>query len=802
MNSWQNTIENKLYSFGKLIASKPLYFLLLSIVVVIPIVLNLSKIKIDTTIESFLHKDDKALIDYNNFKHQFGKDDKIVVSIESKDVFSEKTLSKLQKLHKELESNTPFLDQIDSLVNVRDTKGINDELIVDDFLAKFPQTTEEREALRNRAKENILYQDLILSKDNTITNIVLTLQTYQTKELLEGDLLNGFEDQNKEETPKEFITQEQITKAIFSISNIVKKYESEDFKTHIVGSSVVDAYIKSIMQEDVKKFMRIIIVIIAIILFILFRRVYAVIIPLITVILSVLVTIGFMAFLDVPLKMTTQILPSFLLAIGVGATIHFLSIFTKELNKTGDKKEAIAYTFNHSGLPIILTSITTSVGLFSFYFSENLPISDLGMFASIGVMAALFFTLIFLPALLSILPIKPKDTSNNKIENTIDTILKTIAAFSVRNATKIVVVSLIIVLTSLLLSSQLKFSHNNLKWLPSDYETRISTEFLDKKMNGTVTAEAIVDTGKTNGVQEYEVLKKIESFQNYALSLQSDKYFVGKAWSVVEVLKETNKALHNNDKNHYTIPKDQALISQELFLFENSGSDDLEELVDSQFSKARITIKVPWIDAVHYDELLNKLQSNLTNSFKDSATITVTGIAPIFSKTINAAINSSATSYMIAFGVITLMMIFLVSNVKLGLISMIPNLSPIIFILSIMYIFNMPLDMFTMLIGSIAIGIVVDDTIHFMHNFKRYYLESGDIAQSVEKTLSSTGRAIFVTTIVLSLGFLVYTFATLGHLANFGVLSSITICMALVADFFLAPALMTLLAKKILGDKK
>lgn len=802
MKDWQHKIENKLYHLGHKIYTYKYLVLVLCIAFVIALGLNLKKLTMDTSIEGFLHTNDKDLIAYESFKEQFGKDDKVVVTIEAKDtIFTHSILASIKKLHDELSKNVPNIDKIDSLSNIRDTVGKDGELIVADFLDKLPITDTNLAEYKQRASEKYIYENMVISKDTKLTNIIITLNAYKKQDIATNDLLANFATTN-EQTKREKLSDSDILVSIQKIQEIAKAYNSDEIKIHIVGSPVVDAYLKKMMQDDIKKFVKIILLVIAIFLFVLFRRVFAVVLPLITIVLSVVATISFMAMFDVPIKMPTQIVPSFLLAVGIGACVHFLAIFVKEYNHTKDKREAIAYTFRHSALAIIMTSLTTMAGLISFYFSKIAPISDLGIFATLGVFVALVFTLTMLPALLAIIPIKPKDMTHNKLEKVVDKILLSISHLAITKAKEIVIASALIVVVSLIVASKLEFSHNTLKWLPQEYEVRKSTEQIDTQMRGTVTIEMIVDTKKTNGLYEIPILKGLESFQSYAMSINTNSYFVGKAWSIVEVLKETNQALHDNDKTYYTIPDNANLIAQELFLFENSGSDDLEDVVDSDFSKARVTIKVPWIDATKYTALLDDLETKANEIFKDKATITITGIAPIFNKTINQSILSSGYSYILAFAIICAMMILLLSDIKLGLVSMIPNISPIIFGLSVMYVFDMPLDMFTMLIGSIAIGIAVDDTIHFMHNFKRSYYHTGSVEESITTTLTNTGRAMFVTSIVLSAGFLVYTLANMGNLVNFGILSAVVIMMALVADFLLSPALVVLFAKQLFKDKK
>jgi predicted RND superfamily exporter protein len=203
-----------------------------------------------------------------------------------------------------------------------------------------------------------------------------------------------------------------------------------------------------------------------------------------------------MAWAGVAFKLPTQIVPSLLLAVSVGATVHILSIFFDRFNESGDKKEALSYTLGHSGLAIAMTSITTAIGVGSFAGSEVAPISDLGVFASLGVMVSLVLTLTLLPALLAITKLKPRARAT---AGRLDNIMKRVATIPVNHTKTVLVGSSIIVAIALIASLQVRLSHNPLKWFQPDNMTRVSTETIDAKMNGTVTIEVVVDTGKENG---------------------------------------------------------------------------------------------------------------------------------------------------------------------------------------------------------------------------------------------------------------------------------------------------------------
>jgi predicted RND superfamily exporter protein len=287
----------------------------------------------------------------------------------------------------------------------------------------------------------------------------------------------------------------------------------------------------------------------------------------------------------------------------------------------------------------------------------------------------------------------------------------------------------------------------------------------------------------------------MDELRRRSSSLQVDQIVVGKVISLVDVAKETNQALHENRSDFYTIPESRELVAQELLLFENSGSDDLEDLVDSQFSRARMTIKVSMADAIHFESFIDRIDVIFRETLGDDVDYSFTGLMVILGGTMNAMMRSMVKAYLIAFAIITPMLILLIGRVRMGLIAMIPNLAPIIVILGLMGWTGLPIDAFTLLIGSIAIGLAVDDTIHFMHHFRSNFESTGDVKESIQMTLRSTGQALLYTSVVLAAGFFIYTFASMRNLLNFGFLTGLTIILAFLADLILAPALLTLVVR-------
>lgn len=802
MKRIRQALEKRMEAMGYFIHDRRYWVLVVMLLMMAALFSQLPKITVDTSNEGFLHESDPILKQYNDFRAQYGREEMIMLSIEAPDIFDLAFLQKLKQLHDELKANVPYLDDITSLINARNTRGEGDTLIVEDLLENWPQSAQELEAIKQRAMSSTTYRNFILSPDAKVTTVVIQTQAYSTAGQDDQDLMAGFEDTAAQTPAKSsgkpvFLTDAENSEAVAAVRQAVAKYQGPEFKVHMAGAPVVVDILKASMQKDMRMFTQLALLIIIVVLFFLFRRLSGVLLPLVVVILTVVSSISMMAATGVPIKLPTQILPSLLLAVGVAASVHLLAMFFQHFQTGEDKRAAIAHAMGHSGLAIVMTSLTTAAGLASFAASEVSPIAGLGQFASFGVLVSLLYSLVLMPALIAIFPIKHKgaqhETANHPL---MDKFLEKLGHYSVVHAKTIVISGSVILVLALVSLLNIQFKHNPLTWMPTEWEVRQATEFVDARMGGSTTVEVVVNTGAENGLYEPDVMNKIQQLHQATEGMSYQHTQINKVASVLDILKESNRALNSNDEKFYSVPQERAVIAQELFLFENSGSDDLEDFVDSQFQQARITMKGPWVDAGTSAGLIRQIMQQVTQVLGEDVTAYVTGMGTLFTRTMDAAISSTRTSYLIAVVVICFMMILLLGDIKLGLVSMIPNLLPIMVALGVMAALNVPLDMFTMLVGSIAIGLAVDDTIHFMHNFRRYHQHHEDVDEAVRMTLHTTGRAIVVTTIVLCLGFFVFMVGDMNSVFRFGALVGSTILMALLADLLLAPALMQLMYGK------
>ncbi len=779
----------------------------LMLLITAAILTQLPKVGLDTSNESYFHEDDPTLGDYDAFREQFGREDTVVVAATPPDVFDRAFLEKLTAFHRALEERVPYVDEVTSLANVRHTRGEGDQLIVEDLLKEIPESPEGLRRLRDRVLSSSLYPNFLISEDGGLTIVVVKTLAY-SPETDEEELLEGFDEGQAPGTTPEGEARVPLTTGenravVQAVEAVVAEFDGPDFPLHVTGGAVFSEFFATTMGRDIAKFLLMAFGAVGLLLLILFRRFTGVLLPMLVVFLALLTTVGLMAASGVLFTLPTMILPRFLLAVGVATSVHLLVVFFRHHREHGDREAAIAYALGHSGLPIVMTGLTTAAGMLSFVVAEMAPVAHLGIFAAIGMLIVLVYTLIFLPSLLAVWPVRREARFGGKrYWQGFDRLLTAIADFTAARPWSIVIVGAAILVLAIGGLFRLKLTQNFLLWLPETLDLRVSTELIDGALKGIDRLEVIVDTGEENGLYEPEIMNDIEALARYAEDYRHEdgRRFVGKTHSVVDILKETHQALNGNDPEFYAVPQDRRLIAQELLLFENSGSDDLENVVDSLFSKARLTINVPNDDGAVYVKFVEEVEAEAARLLEGRADVVVTGTLNLFTSMIHAMSRSIMKSYAIAAVVITLMMMMLVGSVRLGLLSMVANFFPILVTMGIVMGFaGIDLDISSLMLGSIVLGLAVDDTIHFFHNFRRYYGESGDAPDAVRQTLLTSGRAMLFTTLVLVTGFWLFMFSTLKNNFNFGLLTGLTLIFALAADFLLAPALLILVTRTRYG---
>lgn len=785
------------------------------------LVIQLPQLTFDVTIEGQFQRDDPSHQNYIEFKQQYGDDTAILIGIQSQNIFTQPFLQKLQQLHNELENETPYLDKITSLINVNSIRSEGEQLIVQDLMEEWPQTEQELQQFKEYVLNYPAYQNILISEDGTYTAIYLIPDVRalegETDFLADEDeaaapleeqpsllskilslfVINEKSDPEKLITAKMTLTNAQRVEMVETVKGITERYNSEDFSIFLTGNPVILKDHLALVERTLPKTILGTTLGILIIMFLIFRRFVPVLLTILVVILSLVSVFSFMSIFNIPVRTSTQVFPPIILAAGICDAIHLFTIFFQWYKQKSAKKSVLASVMRHSGLAMLFTSLTTMGGFLAFSLSDLAGIAELGVSAAVGVFMALFYTYLLIPAMLALLPMSPKQRTTGSLmslqEGFWEKGIKRLALFSTRQPVMILGIAAVIAIIAVIGATQIQMSFNILTWFPKSSPIEADAYRADDAFKGVSALEIVIDTGQENGLFDPEIMNRIEQAQEFAEGFTTEKVWVGKTMSIVDTLKQINKVLNENRNEFYTIPQDRTAIAQELLLFEMGGWEDLEDIVDGLFSQARLTLKVPWLNGIDFVPFREEIEQEFVRIFEDQADIYLTGAVDLTVRSVWGLINSFTSSYLLAGTTITLLLILLTGSLRIGLVGMIPNFFPILVVLGLMGFWGLPITAFTVLLGGIALGLAVDDTVHFLHNFRRNFHQTRNVLASVTETIQTTGRALFFTTVSIGLGFFVFLSADMCVLRTFGVLTGLTIIIALLADLTITPALMTLM---------
>lgn len=773
---------------GGYVYDHPWRFLLVIALLVAGLSSQIGRLYFETRLEEYLQPDDPVRVGYNTFREQYGRDEIILVAFQPPEVFDLNFLTRLRDLQLDLEDNLPYLDEATSLVNARQTRAVGDTLIVDDFLQDWPETQAELQELRAAALDNPFYRNSYLSANGRTTGLVLQLETYNP-EGMEVGVLDGFTDENGVEA--KYLTSDQTSELIAELERILSQHSFPDTQVAMSGNPIVSTKIQSYIGQDMFRFSGLAILLIGVLLFGLFRRLSGLFLPLICVVLAQLSTLGAMGATGSYIDGVNQMIPSFILAVGVGYAVHIIAIAFQRLDAGASKRDAVVHALEHSGTAVLMAGLTTTGGIASFVASEITSVRSVGTFIPTGVLFSVFFALVFLPAALSVCPIRPRASGTSRADARIEAGLAACGRLGVRHPGAVTLVSLAVVATAASGAWWLSSDYDPLDWLPRNDKTRTDILFVDRELGGATNIEVVVDTGRENGLHDPKTLEHIEAIQEHVLTTGHPDFDMVKATSLIDVSKEVHRALNRGETEYYKIPEDPILLAQELLLFETSGSDDLEDLVDSTFREARISFKGEWAGSNAYRNYIVD-QKPVLERLAGDLDFYISGTFYLSSRLITLIHETATRSYSIAFLLITPLMMLFIGSLRIGLISMVPNLAPILMVVGLMGWIGIAVDFLTLMVAGVALALVVDDTIHILNGFRRDFADCGDVEEAVIRTMRTTGRALLLTTLVLVGGFALFAAARMINVNVFGLLTATVVFLAFVLDLFLSPALLAL----------
>lgn len=795
---YKSKVEKGFYYLGIKVIRYRWAILLMTVVVAGLAVTQLPKLSIATSVESVFASHDQRLADYQRFRSQFGRDEEIVLLISSSDIFSLEFLTTLKQFHEDLKNSLPLLKEVSSLASAPYIEPVDSGVRVGDFLDNLPQTEQEAKLYKKRGSAYPGYKNLYFTPDGKHTIVVIKTQAVSAL-TSDGLRLRGYArgvagaQAHPDSEGQQSISQVENIAVIGIVEAVIKQYQAPDFSIAFSGTPVHQYHVEPMVRSNMKKMFIMILLVPVLLMPVLFGRGTGAFLPQVTAILGLVVALGLMALLSIRFSLTSSMLPSILLSIGLTAPIHFLVVYYKYQRRVGKFRGLIA-TMKHSGFPITMTSITTVAGLLSFSFSDIVPIAHLVNFTIVGILAILVFTLFTIPAYLSILQVVEggEQGEANYEASIFNRTLLAMGRFGVTRPYLVLILFLASTLVVVFNISRLHFSHNQLHYFTEDSDFMRQIRLIEAQTGGFRALEILIDTQRKRGIVNRELLQTIEKLEIYLRSEigSQGRAYVGRTRSIVDLLKEISCITKGRDHASCQILKNHQALAEQFDHFNRIAPEVLQKYTDADLSLGRLTAMMYWRDAADDVDFIARVREYVATLFDAGIKVVVTGAVSINSGIINAMMTSLAVGYSLGFLLIMALMILAVGDVRLGLLAMIPNLFPIVITLGVMGLLDIPLNTYNLIGGSIAIGLAVDDTIHFFHNFRKYYLRSGDISFAVSETLGSAGRALLATTLILVASFWMRLFSDLKVIADFGLVLGIALLVAFLADVLLAPALL------------
>ena len=727
-----------------------------------------SKIQLNTSNEYYFLPNDEFLVRYDDFKETFGSDEYTYAVLTFDDVFTPESLKDLARFTKAVEKEVPYILSVQSILNVDRIKSDDLSIVVEPFFTdadyEHPEIIESK---KKEAMSNPAYVDFLISKDQKFAGVLVE------HEVREGD----------GEFRKEICDRFRA---------LVDRPEFASFNIKLVGSTILDADVDSTMATESRDFAVISFVLIFLLILFSFRRFALVLGPFLVIFVTDLWVIGLMSLLGYPLTMMSLVLPSVIIVVGCGDAIHFLSEFSQQLQEKRTRLEALVASAELTGVPCLFTSLTTMVGFGSLMAMELRPGKEMGMFAAIGVVVAFVMTFVLLPPLLSFGSektdeIKYKTTALNRFYLRI---LEEVAAFSIRAKKPILIVSVVLFALSLWGLTKIEVSADFLRVFSETTRIRQDYEYVDRNLGGTSSFQIVFDTKETDGIFDPEALAQLDRLNTWL----KNRPEIMSTQSVLEVFKELRKVGHDGEEAFYEIPKTRKEAAQLFLLYEMGGAEQIEKLLTDERDRARMSIRTKSISTAESEVLITDTERWAAANLKN-VKVETTGMSPLFVRMIHFITRSQILSFGLAFVFVTICMIFVFRSFSLGLLAMVPNVVPIGLTFGFMGWAGITLNLGTVMIASIAIGIAVDDSIHFVSHYRRNRQEGLAVIDAIRSTTTGVGLALLNTSVVLTLGFSVFGLSDISHLVNFGLLTALTVITALLADFLLLPAVILLFVR-------
>lgn len=724
----------------------------------------------DTNYRVFFGEENPELKAFDELQKIYTKTDNITFVIKPRNgnVFSKETLQLIYELTSD-SWQLPYSTRVDSISNYQHTSAIGDDLTVID-LVEDPESLTEQDLLHIKnivMNEPLLVHNLI-SEDEYATGINITFSF-----------------------PEKDITEVPFTEK--AVQKLLNEYKAKYPEFEIAHSGIVslnNAFSEA-SQKDMSSLIPLMYIVLLIVMMLFLRSILATFATLIIISFSTVFSMGLVGWMGMSLSPPSAMAPTIILTLAIADSIHIIVSMFKAVNQGMDKRAAIIESVRVNIGPVFLTSITTAIGFLTLNFSDTPPFRDLGNITAIGILLAFLFSMILLPSLLSLLPISLKYHTSQKVS-----FIDKLGEFVIEKRNVLIKIMLITVIFLAIMIPRLEVNDRWVEYFNESVPFRVNTEFLMDNLTGIYRAQYSIPAASANGINDPKYLQKLDEFANWLRTREE----VVHVYSITDIFKRLNRVMHGDDDMWYKIPESQEMAAQYLLLYEFSlpYGLDLNDRINIDKSATRISVILKG-DTSTDDIKSFKIETEQWLKDNSPDYMNSTAISPtiMFAYIAERNIESMMKGNILALFLISLIIMIALRNISLGFYSLIPNLVPPIMGFGLWTIINGEVNMSVAFVTSIALGIIVDDTIHFLSKYHRARKERGlSKEDAVRYAFSTVGSALFITSLVLIAGFSILMLSAFKMNSLMGMLTAIIIACALIADFLLLPPILMLTNRK------
>ncbi|MEX2463078.1 MAG: MMPL family transporter [Balneolaceae bacterium] len=732
-----------------------------------------SNIRTDFNLEGFYPQNDDVLLDYHVLEDEFGRDDNtILIGFQEDSLFTIDVLTDLYHITEQL-MMVENLDDVLSLWSADKIDSNNNTLYFNPYLSFSELGDADLSFLKDQMRSDPILGGFLLNQSGDATAIALRI----------------------DESNNNYPVRNQI---IDSINEILDEYRPK-YQFHISGIPYFRNQYVNMLNSEIINYILISSLLIVLLLYYLYRTIWGVLFPMIIVWTTLLLTVAMIHLSGGYLEIMSSTIAPILLCVGVADAVHMISKYddARELGK--NKHFSIIEMIVTLGSATFLTSITTAIGFASLISSTVVPMKMFGIYTAMGVLLAYIITILFLPAVLRL-------SGKNRVVNeksgsfypAINRTLHKLSVINRRHYVKILVSGSILTLLFSFGLTKLNVNGKIFDDIGEDTVLMQDSRFFSEYISSQFPLEFIIDTGEQDGVFSIELMKKLVRFEEFLLSYPEIQRVTGLHTLITEV----HRSMSDSEDDLFNpIPENDSAIAQYVLLLELNGSDELFRLVDFDYSKLRITSFTDDAGSNRINQIRDELQPVINNLFPEKNVIT-TGTTILSADLTEKIVYSLAWSILLAVSAITVIMAFLFKNIRLLLIALIPNVIPLIIVAGLMGYMSVDIKPSTAVIFTIALGIAVDDSIHFLARFRIEYLRKRSMNPAISFTTIRTGRAIVITSLILIAGFGTLMTSAFTSTALMGFLVCTTIFAALLADLLILPSLFYWLKPDLQGLTK